>query len=143
MSGLQLLFFLFLTVPLVEIYLLIEVGSFIGAPTTIALVVFTAVLGAVLMRAQGFATLGRVQASLARGELPAVEIAEGAVILLAGALLLTPGFVTDIIGLCCLIPPLRRSVIRQIMARHAMRVQDGAGGHRGNVIEGEFHHDDD
>ncbi|NCF82513.1 MAG: FxsA family protein, partial [Proteobacteria bacterium] len=93
-----LLLLLFFTVPLVEIYVLLEVGGAIGVLPTIAMVVLTAVIGAGLIRAQGLATLGRVQQQLERGELPAVGIIEAALLLVAGALLLTPGFVTDTIG---------------------------------------------
>ena len=143
MSAFQLIFLLFLTIPLAEIFLLIEVGSVIGAPTTIGLVVFTAVLGAALMRVQGFQTLRRVQQSLARGEIPAFELAEGALILLAGALLLTPGFVTDAVGFACLMPPLRRGLIRWAASRRVVRA--GAGPRRGpsRTIEGEYRREDD
>ena len=106
----RLLFVIFLIVPIVEIYVLIEVGSRVGALTTVALVVFTAVLGAALMRQQGFATLQRVQREVASGELPALTLMEGAFILVAGALLLTPGFVTDAIGFSFLVPPWRRTL---------------------------------
>jgi len=92
------LFLLFLLVPLVEIYFLIQVGKVIGAGWTVFFVVFTAVLGAALLRVQGLSTLNRVQRSLERGRLPAVELLEGLMLLVAGALLLTPGFVTDAIG---------------------------------------------
>ncbi len=143
MSAFKLLFLAFLTIPLVEIFLLIEVGSIIGAPSTIGLVVFTAVLGAVLMRAQGFQTLGRVQRSMARGEIPAFELAEGALILLSGALLLTPGFVTDAVGFACLMPPLRRGFIRWAASRRVVRPGTGPRGGHPRTIEGEFRRDDD
>ncbi len=109
------LFIAFLVVPLVEIYFLIQVGDVIGAGWTIALVVATALLGAALVRAQGFTTVNRVRSQLDRGELPAVEIFEGLFLLVAGALLLTPGFVTDAIGFACLTPPLRRAIIRHML----------------------------
>ena len=105
------LLILFLVVPLAEIYLLIEVGSVVGAVATIGLVVLTAVVGAALMRAQGLATLMRARASMAKGELPALELLEGAVLLIAGALLLTPGFITDAAGFACLIPSVRQRLI--------------------------------
>ncbi len=106
------LFLVFLVVPLVEIYFLIQIGSVVGAGWTIFLVVFTAMLGAFLVRAQGFSTLARVQTQLAKSEMPAMEIIEGLFLFVAGALLLTPGFFTDAIGFICLTPPLRRGIIR-------------------------------
>ena len=108
------LFLVFLIVPIIEIFVLIEVGSVIGALATIALVVATAGIGAALIRAQGFATLARLQRELASGEMPALTLLEGVFILVAGALLLTPGFVTDIVGFCFLTPPLRRSMAGSI-----------------------------
>ncbi len=111
------LFLIFLAVPLLEIYLLIEVGSMLGAGTTIFLVVFTAVLGAFLVRTQGFSTLSRAQIQLARAQMPTIEIIEGLFLFVAGALLLTPGFFTDSIGFIFLIPPLRRLIIHTIIKR--------------------------
>ena len=112
----KLFFLVFLLVPLLEIYFLIEMGGMIGAGATILLVVFTAVLGAFLVRAQGFSTFTRVQMQLAKGRLPALELLEGLVLFVAGALLLTPGFFTDGVGFVFLVPPLRRKIIS-----HAMR----------------------
>jgi len=144
------LFLLFLVVPLVEIYLLIKVGSVIGALPTVALVVFTAALGAVLLRWQGISTLGRVQQALLRGELPAVEILEGAVLLVAGALLLTPGFFTDALGFAALVPRIRRALVQALLRRLQARVfpfppDDGGPGPgtRGpRVLDGEWRRED-
>lgn len=111
------LFLIFLVIPLVEIYFLIKIGSAVGAVLTVFLVVFTAMLGAFLVRSQGFSTLARVQIQLAQAEVPAVEIMEGVFLFVAGALLLTPGFFTDTIGFMFLIPPLRRGVIKYYMGR--------------------------
>lgn len=142
----RLLFILFLAVPLIEIYILIKVGGLIGAIPTIFLVVFTAVLGALMLRWQGFTTLQRVRGMLARGEIPAVEMLEGAVLLVSGALLLTPGFFTDAVGFLCLVPPLRRAAIQWFISRHIVggggpggssrERRHHPGGHR--TIEGEF-----
>lgn len=140
------LLLLFFTVPLVEIYVLLEVGAVIGALPTIGLVVLTAVLGAGLIRAQGISTLGRVQQELDRGELPAVGIIEAALLLVAGALLLTPGFVTDTLGFLILVPPLRRWAVESFIARRLAVVAKppGAGGSGASpVIEGEFRREDD
>ena len=92
MSPFQLLFLLFIIVPLTEIYLLIQVGGVIGALPTVLLVVFTAVLGAWLLRMQGVSTLRRVQSAMQHGQIPAIEMVEGMVLVVSGALLLTPGF---------------------------------------------------
>jgi UPF0716 protein FxsA len=151
----RILFFLFLAIPLIEIYLLIKVGNVIGAWPTVLLVVGTALLGAVLLRAQGLFTYQRVQQTLARGELPAVAMLEGLVLLLSGALLLTPGFFTDTLGFLALIPPLRRWFIHALL-RNAITVgMGGPGGfhrppgegrpheQRGpTVIEGDYRRDE-
>lgn len=117
----RLFFTLFLLVPLIEIYLLIQVGGIIGALPTVFLVVFTAVLGALLLRHQGLYTYARVQQSLARGELPTVAMLEGVVLLLCGALLLTPGFFTDTLGFLGLVPPFRKWLILKVLERGVMR----------------------
>jgi UPF0716 protein FxsA len=127
----RILFLAFLLIPIAEIYVLIRVGSIIGAFSTIALIVFTAVLGSVLIRAQGLATLARVRNSLEHNEIPAVELMEGMCLLVAGALLLTPGFVTDSIGFILLIPPLRRSFILALLERGILRPATGRGGAQG------------
>ena len=116
-------FILFLVVPFVEIYLLVEIGARIGAPWTILLVVMTAIVGAWLVRVQGLATWRRFQASLARNELPATALVEGLCLLVAGALLLTPGFFTDAVGFACLIPPFRRVLIRRFLRRSIWKVR--------------------
>ncbi|MCK5189203.1 MAG: FxsA family protein, partial [Methylococcales bacterium] len=90
MKAVQIIFLFFLVVPFVEIYLLLQIGGLVGVMPTVLLVVFTAVLGAWLLRRQGFATFQRFQASLAQGEIPAYEMIEGPILLVGGALLLTP-----------------------------------------------------
>ncbi|MCG2633392.1 MAG: FxsA family protein [Gammaproteobacteria bacterium] len=122
MPLLLVLFLVFLAVPLVEIYLLIEVGSRIGAVWTLILVVGTAALGAALLRQQGLSTLNKIQLELARGQLPAVGLVEGLLLLLTGALLLTPGFATDTLGFILLIPPLRHAVAALIVHRQLLKV---------------------
>ena len=120
-------FILFLVVPFVEIYLLVEIGARIGALWTILLVVLTAIVGAWLVRVQGLATWRRFQASLSRNELPATELVEGLCLLIAGALLLTPGFFTDAVGFACLIPPFRRTLIRHFLKRSVSKVAQSTG----------------
>ena len=143
MKVLHLLFLLFIAVPIVEIYLLLEVGGMIGAVPTIGLVVLTAAAGAALVRAQGFSTIMQVRRSMDAGEIPAVAIIEGIFLLVAGALLLTPGFLTDVIGFGCLVPPLRRAlIVRFIEARVIHSHRPGPGSRHGHVIEGEFERED-
>lgn len=139
---------LFLLVPLVEIYVLIEVGGIIGALPTIGLCVLTAVIGAALLRVQGFHTLRRAQDNLARGEIPAIEMFEGVALGFGGALLLTPGFVTDAVGFLCLIPWSRRALIRAALRRMDVYYgppggPGGPGGGRHYTIEGDFRRRDD
>ena len=143
MKIFHLLFLLFITVPIAEIYLLLEVGGIIGAVPTVGLVVLTAVAGAALVRAQGFSMILQVRRSMEAGEIPAVAIIEGIFLLVAGALLLTPGFLTDAIGFGCLIPPLRRAFIIRLIERRVIRTGHPAPppGH-GHVIEGEFERED-
>lgn len=145
---LQILLALFLVVPLAEIWLLITVGTTIGVGWTVALVVLTAVIGALLVRVQGIATLARSRAMLQRGELPAIELLEGVALLMAGALLLTPGFFTDAVGFVLLISPLRRGLVETILRRGIIRpvVQaDGrpSGTDARRTIEGDFRRVDD
>lgn len=118
-------FLAFLLTPLVEIYILIEIGGLIGGGLTIVLVVLTALLGAALVRAQGFATIARVQKQLARGRSPALEMLEGLLLFFAGALLLTPGFFTDAVGFTLLMPALRRRFIRYVLARQLFGAAHG------------------
>ena len=140
MSAVRLLLVLFLVVPLAEIWVLIEVGSVVGAVATIGLVVLTAVVGAALMRAQGLATLFRARAAMAKGEVPALELLEGAVILIAGALLLTPGFITDATGFACLIPSVRRRLILATVRLQPAGAPRPRGHPRddGRTLEGEY-----
>ncbi len=135
---------LFITLPIVEMFILIEVGSKIGALPTIGLVVLTATVGIWLLRLEGMATLARVQEKLSRGELPETELLEGIMLLIGGALLLTPGFVTDSIGFACILPGLRRPIARWLMRRgllgavNIVRTRSNAGGSGGTIIDGEF-----
>jgi UPF0716 protein FxsA len=139
-------FLVFFATPIVEMYLLIQVGGYIGALPTIALVVLTAVAGVALLRVQGLATLGRGLGKLQGGQLPAQEVVEGLLLAFAGALLITPGFVTDLIGFLLLIPASRVAVARRLMSRAFLvnvvrRARPGTPPHDGNgpvIIEGDF-----
>ncbi len=126
-------------------YILIEVGGIIGAWPTIGLVVLTAVIGVGLIRAQGFQTLTRGIARLDAGEIPATEMVEGVMLALAGALMVTPGFVTDAVGFVLLTPPLRRRLAMELLRRLVARGQVDAGeagqvdaAEKGHTIEGRF-----
>lgn len=151
----------FIGVPLVEIAVFIQVGGWIGLGWTLALVVLTAMLGTWQLRAQGLATLLRAREQVDRGALPARELFDGACLLVAGALLLTPGFVTDAAGFLLFLPPVR-DFLRDLLARHvrtsmetrhfvdgeevgpgaAGRPRGGAsrgpGGAQGPIIDGEY-----
>lgn len=104
------IFALFIILPAIELAVLIEVGRHIGILATLALIVTTGVLGAYLARSQGLAVLRQMRVETAAGRLPAEPLVDGVIILLAGAVLLTPGFLTDIAGFLCLIPAFRRMV---------------------------------
>lgn len=137
--------------PLVELYVLIEVGSEIGALSTILLSIFTAILGAALVRLQGVSVLLRVQEILARGEAPALEMLEGAVLMMAGVMLLFPGFITDTMGFLMLVPPLRRWLIVTALKRRGIispapgAPADDEGGNirRVTIIQGEYRREDE
>ncbi len=143
----------FIGVPLVEIGVFIQVGGWIGLGWTLVLVVLTAVLGTWQLRAQGLATLLRARDQVDRGALPARELFDGACLLVAGALLLTPGFVTDATGFLLFLPPVRDK-LRAFLARYVQtsmetrtfvdgeEVGPGGGGPPGGasgpIIDGEF-----
>jgi len=159
-------FLLFILVPILEIALLIKVGGFLGFWMTLFIVILTAVIGTVMLRAQSFATLASVQARMQAGQLPAQELIGGAVLLVGGVLLLTPGFITDGIGFICLVPFTRAWLAKLIMSRVQMKAFHGGAtftnaqnpvnqpptGHQSprppiskdssNIIEGEFRRED-
>ena len=132
------LLLLFVGLPLLELYFLIQIGSVIGAVPTIALSIFTAVLGSWLVRRQGFGVLMRVRESLARDEVPALDLLDGVLILAAGLVLLLPGFLTDILGFLMLIPPLRRWVVRRYVQVIPVHRHDPEPTPSARVIEGYF-----
>lgn len=107
----------FIVLPIVEMVVLIEVGGIIGALNTVGLVLLTAVIGAALLKHQGLATLTRANQRMASGEMPAKEVAEGLLLAIGGALLLTPGFITDGIGFMCLLPGSRHWLAARLMKR--------------------------
>ncbi len=156
------LFLLFVIVPLIEIVLLINVGKVIGAWYTVGLVLLSAFIGVNMLRHQGLSTLMRARARMDGGEIPAQEMIEGVILAVGGALLVTPGFVTDFFGFCCLIPYTRRALVSRLQ-RHftVVGMQQGFGeqprsfqdppfGHRpgsgggqsGDTYDGEYRRDD-
>jgi len=113
----KILFVLFIVMPVVEMTVLIKVGSLIGVWPTILCVLLTAVIGASLLKRQGLSTLMRANQKMNAGEIPAKEVAEGFMLAVGGALLLTPGFVTDAIGFALLMPGIRGLMIGQLMKK--------------------------
>ncbi|HJO73807.1 MAG TPA: FxsA family protein [Rhodospirillales bacterium] len=137
------LFIILVGVPIVEIALFIEIGGLIGFWSTIGVVVLTALAGTTLLRYQGLATLRKAQASLEQNRFPIDEVFDGLCLAVAGALLLTPGFFTDGIGLLLFLPPLRKFLrhrIARMMAErgHVEVHATGPNGEAGPVIDGEF-----
>ena len=114
------LFFLFVAIPLADLIVLLRIGEVLHFWPTLTLVILTGMAGAALARRQGLRTLARVQESLATGQMPGRELADGAIILLAAALLVTPGFLTDVFGLLLLIPPVR-ALFRGALASYFKR----------------------
>src|SRR5829696_6359957 len=111
---------LFILVPIAELAVIIQVGQSIGVWWTIAILVADSVLGSLLMRSQGRAAWRRFNEALQAGRAPAREVADGVLVIFGGALLLTPGFLSDIVGLLFLLPP-TRAVIRRVFLRQAMK----------------------
>jgi UPF0716 protein FxsA len=113
---------LFVVVPIVELYVIIQVGQEIGALPTIAILVADSILGSVLLRSQGRGVWRRFNEGLAAGRPPAREVLDGVLVIFGGALLLTPGFLTDVLGLLLLLPPTRAVVRRVLVRRFAARL---------------------
>ncbi len=143
------IFLLLVAVPILEIALFIEIGGWLGLWPTIAVVILTAAIGTALLRVQGLAALGELQRRLGAGEDPSTTLALGAMILVAGVLLLTPGFFTDGVGFALLTPPVRAAAIRLAirfarsrMTQVRMGVHMGAGAQRGpagpGTVDGEY-----
>jgi UPF0716 protein FxsA len=163
----RVLFLFFVIVPIIEITVLMHVGQWLGAWPTIAIVILSAWLGAKYVRQQGLATLQSVQVKMAQGEMPSGEIITGVMLLIAGVLLVTPGFVTDIFGLSLLVPAMRSGLIKAVQqhlvvgqrapsntsfysseqdavnnSSTAESVNSVAKDHKGETLEGEFERKD-
>jgi UPF0716 protein FxsA len=123
------LLLLFILIPLVELYLFLVLGGRIGVPATIGIIILTGFLGAALTKSQGARALARFRKASAEGRLPHQEVIDGLLILIAGAVLLTPGFLTDVAGFLLLVPPVRAH-FRQRLATYLksrVRIVPGAG----------------
>lgn len=154
-------FLIFIAVPIVEIAVLLQVGELIGGLNTLALIILTALVGAFMVKQQGLQNWLTMQRKMARGQMPGEEMASGLLIFLAGMLLITPGFVTDVVGLLLLAPPSRKAIARSLLKRmviqgrsahftqyssyHASRRhgQTSADNENGTTIEGEFQRSSD
>ena len=135
-------FVLLFSIPFLEIYLIIAIGQQLGALSTIAIIIATAALGAVLVRIEGLSTLDRIKASVQKGELPAIELISGGILILSAIVLLMPGFVTDTIGLLLMTPTIRRKVASVIAAKIDVRLSSHSGTKKGKIIDTEFKVDD-
>lgn len=156
------LLLLFIVIPVIEITVLINVGQAIGTWYTVGLVLLSAFIGVNMLRYQGLSTLARAQQRMNEGQIPGNEMVEGVVLAVGGALLLTPGFVTDVIGFLCLIPFTRQRLARLLMSRFTLvamsQHQSGTESddtrnhqqspghhdtkHRGDIIDGDFRRED-
>lgn len=139
MRTFPIFFVLFLVIPIIEIFFLIKVGEVIGAFPTIILVVLTAVIGAGLLRQQGLSTLARFQQNLSTGKIPAQEMVEGILLAVGGALLMTPGFVTDTMGFLCLLPFSRKFIAKNVIKRSKNKFTAGMSGGFGGAAGGFYH----
>ena len=145
-------FFVFIVIPLIELAVIIKVGSLIGVFPTIALLILSAIVGISLVRREGLSTLMRAKQRSDAGESPEVEALESIIIALSGCLMVLPGFITDIIGICGLIPPLRRLLVHRIKKRvhihtsgktyEGYRADEPSASKKPHVIEGEFERKD-
>lgn len=154
----RVIFLLFVIVPIIEITLLINVGQLIGVWYTVGLVLLSAFIGVNMLRIQSLGTLMRARQRMDQGEIPGQEMGEGIVLAVGGALLVTPGFVTDVVGFCCLIPYTRKALVRflsqrltvvtsmQASSAHASHSQpfrdaprgSGSTPASGDIIDGEY-----
>lgn len=143
-------FLIFILIPVIELAVLIKVGGQIGVLWTVLLIFLTAIVGVNILRIQGISTLMKAQSRLQSGQLPAVEMAEGFILALAGALMIVPGFITDALGFVLLIPVFRGKIASQLMqallARNRFhstpRHTDNQQSHESKIIEGEFRRED-
>jgi len=127
------LLILIISIPIIEIYLFIKIGSQIGALTTISLIFFTAFIGVLYARYEGFNTLKSGMSQLIKNELPMYEIVSGAALAFAALLLILPGFATDLLGLLIIFPPTRKILLKNVSKNYSKKVKE-----KQNFIDGEF-----
>ncbi len=120
--------FMLLLVPIVEIGVFIAIGDRIGIFYTLLMILITAILGSILLRLEGFRVLNQIRTEMAAGKIPAKELTSGVMILIAGVLLLTPGFVTDTIGFLLFLPPVRAAIRMFIVSRVKLQPMGGSSG---------------
>ena len=134
----NLIFLLIISIPLIEIYLFIKVGSYIGALNTIILIITTAIIGVIYARYEGFNTLKSGMSELIKNKIPLYEIISGAALAFASILLILPGFATDIIGLLLIFPPTRKVLFRNVNNKYQKQNDS-----KEDFINGEFEDIDD
>jgi len=142
----RLLLLLFITIPIIEIYFLISVGKVIGVGWTLLLIVLTAIIGTQLLKHQGLHTLQKAQLMMQQGQMPAMALFEGLILLISGILLVTPGFFTDAIGFLCLIPVTRQLIVslvlRNLVSKMPPEPSSTPQSHTSQTIEGEYSKED-
>ena len=131
-------FLLLISIPLIEIYLFIKIGSYIGAFNTISLILVTAIIGVIYARYEGFNTLRSGMSQLIKNEMPLYEIVSGAALAFAALLLILPGFATDFIGLILIFPPTRKLILKNFSKKYTYKNQK-----KKNYIDGEFEYKDE
>ncbi|UCF30559.1 MAG: membrane protein FxsA [bacterium] len=119
------LFLLFTLVPAIELYLLIKVGTVIGAFNTLLVIILTGVVGAFYARQQGFRVVNNIQWKMEQGELPGDDLINGAMLLVGGALLVTPGFITDFAGFSLIFPPTREAIKVSVKRYLEKKIREG------------------
>jgi UPF0716 protein FxsA len=119
------LLFLFVAVPLIELSLLIKLGKILGALNTILIVVLTGILGAAFARSQGAGIVSRIKNALSQGRIPGDELIQGLLIMAGGLMLITPGFITDLLGFALILPPTRKLAAGWLLAYFKTRIQAG------------------
>lgn len=130
-------FWIFLLFPILEMLVLIEVGSAIGALNAVALVILGAFVGLTVIRRQGFRTMLKARERMAQGEMPAQEMVEGFMIAMGGVLMMFPGFITDIMGICLLIPPVRKLILRRMVSSGRWQVKETS-----RTFDGQYYRED-
>ena len=129
---------LLITIPLIEIYLFIKIGSYIGAFNTVSLILITAIVGIIYARYEGFNTLRSGMSQLIKNEIPVYEIISGAALTFAALLLILPGFATDLMGLILIFPPTRKLILKNFSKKYTSKNQK-----KKDYIDGEFEDKDE